>query len=165
MDNFMDKLVEKINAQGAMRMQNMINLQEGAQGKGTRDAAHEEKLEEKIKQQHDLLVQDVAKSASAAVSEANARTTELFTEYKNQNEESLVKLKEDLADHVHKEGVKCYRNTQAVIEEKAGVQEAALKEGFQGFAGLRRLLMAAVVLLGLNFVAAVVILLRLFGLI
>lgn len=158
MDNFMDKLVEKINAQGAMRMQNMINLQEGASGKNHQSAA----LEEKLKEQRDLIVKDVKESMASTISENNARTTELFTEYKKQSGEDYSKLKEDLADHVHKESVKCYRNTQAVIEEKAGAQENALKESIRRLKGL---LITGIVLTGLNLAAAVVILLKLFGMI
>ena len=143
MDNFMDRLVEKINAQGAMRMQNMINLQEGVPGKNNPGAAVDEKLK-------------------SVVSETNARNAELFTEYKKQSEEELIKVKDELADHMHKESVKCYRNTQAVIEEKAGSQEAALKETVNR---LKILLIAGTAIAGVDLIATIVILLRLFRLI
>lgn len=160
MDNFMDKLVEKINAQGAMRMQNMINLHEGVQGKGGQNK--EKEIEERLKEQQETIVREVAESTASAVSETNARNAELFTEYKKQSGEELNKAKDELADHVHKESVKCYRNTQAVIEEKAGSQESAIKESIKSIHMLKRLLIAAVAVGGVNLAVLVVILLRLF---
>ena len=158
MDNFMDRLVEKINAQGAMRMQNMINLQEGVPGKNNPGAA----VDEKLKENHEAIVKDVTESTASVVSETNARNAELFTEYKKQSEEELIKVKDELADHMHKESVKCYRNTQAVIEEKAGSQEAALKETVNR---LKILLIAGTAIAGVDLIATIVILLRLFRLI
>ena len=158
MDNFMDRLVEKINAQGAMRMQNMINLQEGVPGKNKPGAA----VDEKLKEHHEAIVKDVTESTASVVSETNARNAELFTEYKKQSEEELIKVKDELADHMHKESVKCYRNTQAVIEEKAGSQEAALKETVNR---LKILLIAGTAIAGVDLIATIVILLRLFRLI
>lgn len=161
MDNFMDKLVEKINAQGAMRMQNMINLQEGVQGRNNKSA----ELEEKLREQHEAIVKETADLTASAVSETNARNAELFTEYKKQSEEELNKAKDDLADHVHKESVKCYRNTQAVIEEKADAQENALKESMKSVDRLKGLLIASIVIGGVNLAALIIILLHLFRLI
>ena len=86
----------------------------------------------------------------------------MFTEYKKQSEEELIKVKDELADHMHKESVKCYRNTQAVIEEKAGSQEAALKETVNR---LKILLIAGTAIAGVDLIATIVILLRLFRLI
>lgn len=161
MDNFMDKLVEKMNAQGAMRMQNMMNLQEGVQNNNNQNS----EIEEKLKEQHEAIVKEVAESTSTAVSETNARNAELFTEYKKQSGEELNKAKDELADHVHKESVKCYRNTQAVIEEKIGSQESALKESLDSINRLKGLLVASLVLGGVNLAALVVVLLHLFRLI
>lgn len=63
----------------------------------------------------------------------------------------------DIFLHVHRENVKCYRNTQAVIKESAGGLEKAFKEEQSGIRGLLR---AVVLLLILNLGAAAVLILH-----
>lgn len=64
---------------------------------------------------------------------------------------------EDIFLHVHRENVKCYRNTQAVIKESAGGLEKQLKEGQSGISGLLR---AIIFLLILNLGASAVLILH-----
>ena len=82
MDNFMDKLVEKINAQGQIRPQNLVN-----------------------NSNNDELIKEFA----TKVQQNNEKVVELASQYKESIEESI-----------HKENVRCYRNTQAMVEENIG---------------------------------------------
>lgn len=157
MDNFMDKLVEKINAQGASRNQSAAGIQDNPRG------LKQEKgivTEEKLRAESAKLIEAVA----AQINDGNAKQVELLTEYKQQSEEAVGKTleaaKDSLADHVHKESVKCYRNTQAVIEEKTTAVSENVQSGLQGIRGL---LIAAIVLLVLNLGVAGVMLAHMFG--
>ncbi len=144
MDNFMDKLVEKINAQGAARNQGPSGINDIPRG------FRQEKngvTEEKLREESAKLIEAVA----SQMNDANAKQVELITEYKQQTEETLSakteSAKESLADHMHKESVKCYRNTQAVIEEKATELSTGVKNSVGSLKGL---LIAILILLIVN---------------
>jgi hypothetical protein len=142
MDNFMDKLVEKINSQGTMRNQNLVNVQEGvAKTSQTQISAIE--------------------SVLSAVNDGNARTIELITEYKKLNEEVMEKNKEEIMDYVHKESVKCYRNMQAVVEEKATMANQNAEGNLKSVKGI---LITILVFLILNLGATIILVLRGLGL-
>ncbi|MDD3413655.1 MAG: hypothetical protein PHY47_06605 [Lachnospiraceae bacterium] len=143
MDNFMDKLVEKINAQGTMRNQNLVNVQEGVV---------------KTSQTQISAIENVL----SAVNDGNARNIELITEYKKQNDEVIEKNKEEIMDHVHKESVKCYRNMQAVVEEKATMTSQSIEGSLKSVKGI---LITILVFLILNFGATIILILRGLGLI
>lgn len=142
MDNFMDKLVEKINAQGTMRNQNLVNVQEGV-----------------VKTSQTQI--SAIESVLGAVNDGNARNIELITEYKKQNEEVMEKNKEEIMDHVHKESVKCYRNMQAVVEEKATMTNQNIEGNLKSVKGI---LITILVFLILNLGATIVLVLRGLGL-
>lgn len=95
MDNFMDKLVEKMNVQGQIRTQNLA---------GVSDA--ENKNSEMIK------------ALSTKFQENNEKVVELASQYK-----------ESIEDSIHKENVRCYRNTQAMVEENMGKLPSQISEG------------------------------------
>lgn len=143
MDNFMDKLVEKINAQGTMRNQNLVNVQEGV-----------------VKTSQTQI--SAIESVLGAVNDGNARNIELITEYKKQNEEVMEKNKEEIMDHVHKESVKCYRNMQAVVEEKATMTSQNIEGNLKSVKGI---LITILVFLILNLGATIILILRGLGLI
>ena len=143
MDNFMDKLVEKINAQGTMRNQNLVNVQEGV-----------------VKTSQTQI--SAIESVLSAVNDGNARNIELTTEYKKQNDEVIEKNKEEIMDHVHKESVKCYRNMQAVVEEKATMTSQNIEGNLKSVKGI---LITILVFLILNFGATIILILRGLGLI
>lgn len=92
MDNFMDKLVEKINSQGQIRPQNLVN---------NTDSNNEE----------------LFKELSNKVQQNNEKVVELASQYK-----------ESLEDSIHKENVRCYRNTQAMVEENINKLPALIND-------------------------------------
>lgn len=139
MDMFMDKLAQKLTAQ------EMIQANMAA------DAEEMEKLKGKVNEYSGCLeqVQKLAEEGvlrlETAKTEGNAELLEALEKLQMQLAENkeqlegLTRLQEKLAgkvaasdENVHKEGVKIYRNIQAVIveENKKQVEEfrAALKE-------------------------------------
>ncbi|MBQ9550357.1 MAG: hypothetical protein IJU87_06060 [Lachnospiraceae bacterium] len=67
----------------------------------------------------------------------------------------------DIFSHVHRENVKCYRNTQAVVKESTDSVKQELKDGMSGIRGLLKFI---ILLLILNLGASAVLILHsLFG--
>ncbi len=52
----------------------------------------------------------------------------------------------DIYSHVHRENVKCYRNTQAVIKESTGSIKQEFKEGQSGIRGLLTMILLLLIL-------------------
>ena len=100
-------------------------------------------------------------SVLGAVNDGNARNIELITEYKKQNEEVMEKNKEEIMDHVHKESVKCYRNMQAVVEEKATMTNQNIEGNLKSVKGI---LITILVFLIFNLGATIILVLRGLGL-
>jgi hypothetical protein len=100
-------------------------------------------------------------SVLSAVNDGNARNIELITEYKKLNEEVIEKNKEEIMDYVHKESVKCYRNMQAVVEEKANMINQNVEGNRKNVKGI---LITILVFLILNFGTTIILILRALGL-
>lgn len=98
MDNFMDKLVEKINAQGQIRPQGIPGVADANKDKD-----------------------EAIKELSVKFQQNNEKVVELASQYKESIEESI-----------HKENVRCYRNTQAMVEENIGKLPAQINESMSG---------------------------------
>lgn len=183
MDNFMDKLVERINAQGSSRAQSMA-----AEAKmGSRESKEQAEALAAFEQK---LAKSFAEDVTGAVNESNAKFVEMLSQYKRENDEGRLsateemmaaqasareamlekydelskKIIDELSDVMHKESVKCYRNTQAVVEDTQTktVEGVAEKVGGKSDKGIKGLLIAAIVLLGLNLAGITTILLWIF---
>lgn len=152
----MDKLVEKINSQGAMRSQGIYGTQETA----SRNASHQ------ISASEEKIINAVVEKLTKEMNDENARTVEMITGFHQENSENATKVREELADHMHKESVKCYRNTQAAVEESLSKQNETTTQTIKKTATQTTILLSSViVLLAGNLGVAIVILLRLFGMI
>lgn len=73
----------------------------------------------------------------------------------------IAKAQEELSENIHKDTVKCYRNTQAIIEEASRKQLEAIEKSSNGKT-IRNLLIAALILLGANLAGAITIILWMF---
>ncbi len=122
-DNFMDKLAEKISAQDIIR----ANAQaEAAEAERTKQEAEQFKLQlEELRQnekQHRAAIEDA--KASISKTQASIEETKSSIEETKASIEETVKtisdLNEKLSDNetkVHDVGVQVYRNVQAVVEK------------------------------------------------
>lgn len=171
MDNFMDRLVEKINAQGTMRNGSMQNSSD--MGQMQRITPMQQMITEaNLTNQTEFITQIVQEGnekqiaflaqilkqneeKSKEVMEALAALEALTAQYREDIEklEKLDKMDaafEKTEEYVHKESVKCYRNTQAVIVEQGEAAETRTA-GLSGqIKGLKGMLVAVIVLLVLN---------------
>ena len=185
MDNFMDRLVEKINAQGTMRNGSMQNSSD--MGNMQRITPMQQMITEaNLVNQTELITQ--------IVQEGNEKQIALMAQILKQNEEknkevleALVALEtltaqykenidkiekldkidesfEKAEEHVHKESVKCYRNTQAVIVEQSEVYNTKMNGMTQQVSGIKSLLIALLILLVLNLGGVGVLIAHVFGL-
>lgn len=121
MDNFMDKLAQRLTAQ------EMIKANSAA------DAAELERLQKQL-EQYDACLQEMRK-----LSLNNVETTDKIHNLIDESmekirqaaagSEQLDALKDAVNDFVHKENVKVYRNVQAVVVEEGSKQAKALEEG------------------------------------
>ncbi len=185
MDNFMDKLVEKINMQNGRTGKDRRDGEEIYDNARTeiehfRNTTHEEL--ESLKSE--LLSQK--ETAEEAQSLMNDNTDRLLNEIRQQKMPTMDEMSSSFSDIVHKEDVKLYRNVQAVVsdENKKTLEELQkldrsedLKkvgerlediESVEGVvagrtSGLKSLIIAAIVLLSLNLVGVIVVIARLFG--
>ena len=132
MDNFMDKLAQKFNAQEMIKANSAA---EAAENKRMQEqlAAYEECLKEmrslnltnvEMSEKLNDLIDEVSEKIEAIV----------LPEQDNENEETVQKLtdamnalKEQVTDYVHKENVKVYRNVQAVVVEELTKQTETLQ--------------------------------------
>ncbi|MCM1037891.1 MAG: hypothetical protein NC314_11765 [Roseburia sp.] len=137
MDTFMDKLVQKRNAQG------LINANAAA------DAAKMEMLQQQVTE-YDALLQEMRKVNLKTVENAEQmqkviqaslqkiEAYEMKQEDSLQKEELLADMKKQMEeafknsdDFMHKECVKVYRNVQASMTEEFSKQTSALSSGQQ----------------------------------
>lgn len=102
MDNFVDKLVDKINVQGQIRHQSIT-------GTSSRDADVVKELTSRIDEMENKSIANISNRVSDKVMENNQKVVEMVSQYK-----------ESIEDSIHKENVRCYRNTQAMVEENIG---------------------------------------------
>lgn len=183
MDNFMDKLVDRINSQGAVRAQSMgdVRKRSGAED----DMAAEERIAKKI-------ANSLSENVAAAVAESNKEYLAKIEEFKKENldarlsateelmaaqasaREGLIEsvagnigdLKAELSDHMHKESVKCYKNTQVAVEETGTRTAETVLAGINGNNGtVKKLVIASLVLSAINFGCLVLIILWMFRII
>lgn len=138
MDNFMDKLAQRLTAQ------EMIKANSAA------DAAELERLQKQLEQYdaclqemrklslnnvettdkiHNLIDESVEKiqQIQPAPDQAEILKNQL-TALQEQVQSQLDTLKDAVNDFVHKENVKVYRNVQAVVVEEGSKQTKALEE-------------------------------------
>ncbi len=133
MDNFMDRIAHKFNAQEMIKANAAA---EAAENKRLREqaASYQEYLKEmrrlnlmnvemgdKLNQMLDTMKTRLDEAHEAKQEEADC--TDLAG--------TLETVKEQLADHVHKENVKVYRNVQAVVVEECAKQTESYKEELQ----------------------------------
>lgn len=145
MDNFMDKLVERINSQGSVRTQSMMGNDHKREKAANKEQLEqmENRMTERLADFEDKLAKTFADNVVEAVKESNARYVEMMTQYKQDNDEGRLSaneelmaalassreanrensqsqldvLKAEISEHVHNETVRCYRNIQAVVEQ------------------------------------------------
>lgn len=136
MDNFMDKLAQRLTAQ------EMIKANSEA------DAAELERLQKQL-DQYDACLQEMRK-----LSLKNSDTTDKINTLLDESISKIQTISSSVStamdgivdktnDFVHKENVKVYRNVQAVILEEAKKQTEALEAAQKKSAGLSK---AAIVL-------------------
>ena len=137
MDNFMDKLAEKLNAGEIIKANREADTEqmEMLQGK---IKEYEKCLEEMCRMNQELQKTAAGmKTESSEEQEALARlekSVEILQQAVNMQHKSVDEVKrsmEELSvrvnDFVHKENVKVYRNVQAVVVEEAAKQNEAVK--------------------------------------
>ena len=193
MDNFMDKLVEKINMQNSRAKGDRAVEEESytrTEIEQFKNSTHDE-LESLKKELIDQL-ESRKEDAEATKSLLNDNTDRLIREIGEKKSPSLEEVKDSVSDIIHKEDVKLYRNVQAVVsdENKKTIEklEAIDKsidksEEFNGInkrlediesvegavagrtSGLKGLVTAAIILLALNLAGVGIIIARLFGMI
>lgn len=156
MDNFMDKLVEKMNLQGQTRAQAPMETSE-------RKDAQIKDLSTRIEKLESNNGNDISDKVSDKINESNARVVELASQYKASLEEAI-----------HKENVRCYRNTQAMVEENVAKIPDQIKEEIKvqvseciaeinsKYDSLKSLLIASIITSAISIVGVIVILLRIF---
>lgn len=208
MDNFMDKLAQKLSAQevikanaqaeaaemkrlqvqleayneclGEIRELNRKNeqLAEQAQETVEKSRMQTEKAEdltmragELVAQTQKLVDEGIGKIVDMPEKdeEERARLLEDVRTALEENQKKLAALFEESDEFVHKENVKVYRNVQAVIVDELKAQTEQLNannaENVKKNAALKPLLIAAIVIGGINAVMLAVQLLATFGLI
>lgn len=145
MDNFMDKLAQKFNAQEMIKANSAAEAAENKRMQ-TQLASYDECLKEMRKL--NLTNVEMSDKLNHLIDEVDAKI-EAIALPENHNDESVKELetiiaafKEDIApftekvdaikdqvtDYVHKENVKVYRNVQAVIVDELTKQTEVLRE-------------------------------------
>lgn len=99
MDNFMDKLVDKINVQGQIRHQSIT-------GSSSKDKDVVKELTDRIDEMESKSISNITEKVNGKIQENNLKVVEMVSQYK-----------ESIEDSIHKENVRCYRNTQAMVEK------------------------------------------------
>lgn len=177
MDTFVDKLVDRINSQGAVRTQHM-RVDDGHSRVSEKKQAE---MLQHLADMEDKLAKSFTENVTESVKDANAYYVEMITAYKNENQQAREEAVSSLTEQIHSENVKCYRNTKAAMEEivKAGTEEVSekvsenvkksvsemltgLKTG-KGNGGVIGLLIVVMLLLLLNLGGIAAILLTMFG--
>ncbi len=154
MDNFMDKLVERINSQGAVRSQSMMGDPRSAKSSKTQMDALESSMTKKLAEFEEKLAQTFAENVTSAVNESNARYVEMITKYRDENYESRLSATEEMMaaqassrettiesvgkiiedkqaaieEELHKECVKVYKNIQAAMQDELEKNNEVLLE-------------------------------------
>ena len=151
MDNFMDRLAQKFNAQELIKANSAA---EAAEHKRLQEqlAAYDECLKEM--RSLNLTNVEMSEKLNSLIDEVTAKVYEIslpvndseedddtedvliqieevITALKEEIEplrEKLTSMQDQVTDHVHKENVKVYRNVQAVVVEELAKQTEALKE-------------------------------------
>lgn len=152
MDNFMDKLAQKFNAQ------EMIKANSAA------ETAEHKKLQAQLAS-YETCLQDMRKlnltnvemsdKLNKLIDEVNAKAEAIAVPQQvtddswKELEEAVTALKDQVTDFVHKENVKVYRNVQAAVVDELKKQTEALAEENKQLktqmTGLKKLNIAALV--------------------
>lgn len=181
MDNFMDKLAQKLSAQEMIKANSQAEAAELKRLQVQLEAYDEYMQEmrklnlkstELLEQSQQLVQEGLEKLLAAPEKEEDGSREELLGDIKTILEENNGKLREfsdSFEDYVHKENVKVYRNVQAVVvdELKAQTEELGgqIKAAEGKNSGIRALLITTLVVSGLNAVMLAVNLLAVFGII
>ncbi len=189
MDNFMDKLVEKINMQNSRTRRDQSDEEEIYKNTRTQIEEFKNSTHEDIEN----LRKEIGESKGTEETKAllNESTDKLLSEIRERKGPDLDEMKSSVSDIVHKEDVKLYRNVQAVVQDENNKTLEKLEslekldkldefekvngrlediESVEGVlagrtSGLKGLLVGAVILLALNLAGVAVIIARLYGLI
>ncbi|MBO4375036.1 MAG: hypothetical protein J5829_08000 [Lachnospiraceae bacterium] len=125
MDNFMDRLVEKINMQNSRtrrdRNEEEIYRNTGIRIEEFRNSTHEdiENLRKEAASHEDI------EETKALLKES---TQKLADSIEKIGENDPEKIKSLVSDVIHKEDVKLYRNVQAVVLDESGKTLEGIKE-------------------------------------
>lgn len=125
MDNFMDKLVEKINMQNSRtrrdRSEDEIYKNTGIRIEEFRNSTHEdiENLRKEAATHEDI------GEAKALVNDNTEKILERIDGIKGKDPEEIKNI---VSDVIHKEDVKLYRNVQAVVQDESGKTLEGIKE-------------------------------------
>lgn len=188
MDNFMDRLVEKINMQNGRtrrdRSEEDIYRSTGIRIEEFRNSTHEdiEKLRKETASHEDIEeTKSLLKESTEKLAESISRLSENDPE----------KMKTLVGDIIHKEDVKLYRNVQAVVTDESGKAQEGIRElkelleredpeavknrlddieSIEGVvagrtSGIKGLLAAVLVLLGLNLLGLAFVIAHMYGVI
>ncbi len=185
MDNFMDKLVEKINMQNRHADKDRSDSEEIYKNTRTEIENFRNTTHEDLESLRNELVSQ-KESAKEAQVLLNDNTDKLISEIRQQKIPTMDEMSSSFSDIVHKEDVKLYRNVQAVVsdENKKTIEELQKLDKSEEFkkvgerlediesvegvvagrtSGLKSLLVAAIVLLSFDLVGVIIIIARLFG--
>lgn len=172
MDNFMDKLAQKLSAQEMIKANSQAEAAELKRLQVQLEAYDEYMQEmrklnlkstELLEQSEKLVKEGLEKVLELPEKEEDASREELLSELKAVLDENGAKFQEfsdSFEDYVHKENVKVYRNVQAVVvdELKAQTEEltAQIKAAEGKNSGMKGMLIALLALSGVNAVMLVV---------
>ena len=134
MDNFMNKIAEKIGAQDIIRANSQAEAKEAERIK--LEAEHYKALSEELKHNADdfkLNAEDFKHTA-----EEYRKNLDVMIEDAKAYKESLEQLRADYKEHqetleaneerIHDVGVQVYRNVQAVVEKSQNTNRESFKE-------------------------------------
>lgn len=172
------ELQDKFNGHMLGQMQDMQQVQEAQEKLSIQITGQLHAVQDKILQQ----MKAERALALASQEEGNKFSEEQIAVLKEQSDAQLASMKEQLegqldaqlgtqkeqiADYVHKENVKVYRNVQAVVVDEAGKQTenmtALINKVMTKNQMLMRLVIASVACSGLSLAAAVFLILRSLG--
>ncbi len=189
MDNFMDKLVEKINMQNSRAHRDHAEEEEIYKNTRTQIEEFKNSTHEDIENLRKEILG--SKDSEETRTLLNESTDKLINEIRDRKGPDLEEMKASVSDIVHKEDVKLYRNVQAVVQDEnnktleklAGLEKLDNSDEFEKLgsrlediesvegvvagrtSGLKGLLTGAVILLVLNLAGIAVVIARLFGII
>ncbi|MBO6111815.1 MAG: hypothetical protein J6P45_02040 [Lachnospiraceae bacterium] len=185
MDNFMDRLVEKINMQNSRAGRDREENEEIYRNTKTEIESFKNTTHEDLES-----IRSDIKELSGTRDLINDSTEKLISEIREQKQSALDDVKNSVSDIIHKEDVKLYRNVQAVVSdenkkmtEKLDALDKSMDrtaefekvnsrlediESVEGVvagrtSGLKNLLIAVIILLALNLSGIGVIIAHLFG--